>query len=46
MKKLIFLLENQVIMNYEEFKEEEHGELTISNAKKMKEIQVDVLPCV
>ena len=45
-KKFIFVLESQVIMNHEEFKEEEHGELTISNAKKMKNIQVDLLPCV
>ena len=33
-------------MDYEEFKEEENGELTITNAKKMKNLQVDVLPCV
>ena len=33
-------------MDYEEYKEEENGEMTISNAKKMKDIQVDVLPCV
>ncbi|CAG5112710.1 Oidioi.mRNA.OKI2018_I69.chr2.g6893.t1.cds [Oikopleura dioica] len=33
-------------MDYEEYKEDENGELTITNAKKMKNLQVDVLPCV